>query len=228
MSSAQSKFHEQFVGSGQPRTRRLRRDGCRKIQKINKPGLDELCLGKRRDDLENRFVREKDCSFRHGVHVAGEAQILKPAQEVRDGSSAPGAATRFHRSKRRIPSRNSRTCSRPAATESCAGSGSLRTKNSKTACRMHSILPICLEHGQLISVGEQRAVIDLHTARSCNSMGFAPSRIISSSAFWLSSGCTFTPRMASRRRNVFEAEKQRILHRVEDAIVGRKPPTKAG
>jgi hypothetical protein len=65
---------------------------------------------------------------------------------------------------------------------------------------MHPVLPIGLQHGELIPVSQQRAVFCSHNAKSCNLMGAAPSRIISCSAFRLSSGCTFTPRIASRRR----------------------------
>ena len=71
---AQSEIDERFPAGDQDRPRRLRGDHGLEIQQIHDAGFDELGLGKRRDDSENRLMRKKDRSFRHRMDFAGEPQ----------------------------------------------------------------------------------------------------------------------------------------------------------
>src|SRR5215469_7696900 len=50
---------------------------------VEEERLDQLRLGKRRADLQERLAREKRRALRHCPDVAGEAQTREPVQETR-------------------------------------------------------------------------------------------------------------------------------------------------
>ena len=161
MSSAQAEFDQQFTRSDQNRPRSLGRNGCLEVEKINQAGFDELCLGKRRDNLEDRLVWEKHSPLGHGVDVASEAHALEPLKEV--GTKVLGVSRPrdvlcrkgefFEKCEHRLKTRGDKKI---------ALRRQLADEKLEHGRPVHLMLPIGLQHGQLIPVGQQRPVVAGH------------------------------------------------------------------
>ena len=52
------------------------------MQNVDQPQFDELRLRQRRGDAQDRLVGEERRAFRHGVHVAGEAETREIIEQV--------------------------------------------------------------------------------------------------------------------------------------------------
>jgi hypothetical protein len=58
------------------------------VHQVQEPRLDELRLGQRRGDAQDRLVGETDGAFGQRVHVAGEAQSRQLVEEARREAAA--------------------------------------------------------------------------------------------------------------------------------------------
>jgi hypothetical protein len=70
--AAQAEVRKASGTGCEPTARRLARDQGLQVEQVDEAALDELRLGQRRHDAQQRLVCEADTAFGHGIHVAGE------------------------------------------------------------------------------------------------------------------------------------------------------------
>ena len=87
MRAAKAEIDEQLVRSREHDARRLGSDQCFEVKEIDQPALDQLRLGERRGHPDEGFVGEKHRTFRHGMHVTGESQLLQIGDQLVGESS---------------------------------------------------------------------------------------------------------------------------------------------
>ena len=81
MRTTQTKIDQQFSRCHQHRARCFGRNQSFEMKQIDQPAFDQLRLRDGRGHTQNRFVREEYRPFRHGVDVAGEAEIFQVMHE---------------------------------------------------------------------------------------------------------------------------------------------------
>ena len=107
------------------------------------------------------LLREEHGAFGHGINVPGETQILEPSQKIRLEAlrlRQPLDVVRrecrlFKVGKGLIESRGD---------QKITLGGKSANEELENRCPVHSVLPVRLQHSELVPVGQQRAIIRVH------------------------------------------------------------------
>ena len=114
----------------------------------------------------------------NGVDVAGEAQARELVDELGREAILARKPLQLFGARNARPSRNSTTCSRPAARKKLRCLGGSRRKNSSNTARVgHAMLVVRLEHGELIQVGQQGAGAGIAGMRGFHRRRFSGSEL---------------------------------------------------
>ena len=210
MRPTHAEVHQQLPRRDQPAARGLGRDQGLVVQDVDESALHELGLGQGRDHAQDRRVGEKHRALGHGVHLAGETQVRQPPGEFLAEASAAPDPIKLLLGETQVLEELKRLFEAGGDEK-----GAVRRQPPHEEFEhrdvVHVLLEICLQHGELVQVGEQRAFERIdhvvgagwrYAASWASVHGRAPRRRISASALRPSSGLTLTARTASVSRKV--------------------------
>ncbi len=199
MRAPEAEIHQQLAGGGQDAPRGLAGDQGLEMQQVDDAALHQLGLRHGRGHPQDGFIGEKRGALRHGVHVAGETQVLQTIQEfVCEEPTAPGPVD-IRCGEMQGLQVLQHLLQAGCQQESPPG-GQLAGKELEGRGIGHAVHGVPLQHGELVEVGEQRAGRPVHACARSRLSGAAPRRSISASARSPSPGSMSTARMASRSR----------------------------
>ena len=102
------------------------------MQDIDQARFDELRLRQRRGDPQDRLVGKENRALRHGVDVAGEAEVAQIIEQVFSEPAGALEPVDFGGREAKVFEKIERLL-QPGGDRNPRRAGSVRTKNSKTA-----------------------------------------------------------------------------------------------
>ena len=137
--------------------RALRGDERLEVHLVDEVRLHHLRLRHRGLDDQQRLVAEGRRPLRHRPHIAREPQLAEPVEEARwEAHPAASAASASAPNSRR--SRYASAAVEAARQQVVAPRGERACEQLERGGRSHVVLPVRLEHRELVEVGEQREV----------------------------------------------------------------------
>ena len=156
MRPPQSEVDEQRVRCGEHAARRLAGDERGVVNDIQQTAFDELGFPQRRGDTQQRLVGEADRTFRDRVHVAGEAEVSQRLDECRRKALRPGKPCELVGSEDKR--RQVIDCLlETGGDEEVPTRRQLAHEQFENRCAIHPLLPVGLQHRQLVKVGQKDA-----------------------------------------------------------------------
>ena len=126
------------------------------MKQIDQPAFDQLRLRDWRSHPQYRFVGKKYRPLRHGVDVAGEAEIFQITHKSRTKSAVARDPFKLLRRKLyRFEKRYRLFKSR--CDEKIALWRQLADKELEDRRLLHALIEVALKHGELVEVGQQCA-----------------------------------------------------------------------
>ena len=164
MGPSQPEIDQLLSRGRKDHSRRLGGDHRLKVKDVDEPGFDQLRLRKRRGHPNDRFVREEDGAFRHGIDVAGKSQAREVVEErVREAIALPKPIDLFLENCSVLEKVDGLL--QPRRHEEAPASRKPTHEELEYGGIGLPMIQIRLKHVQLIQIGQQRARRGIH--RGC-------------------------------------------------------------
>jgi hypothetical protein len=124
---------------------------------VHHEGLDELGLGDRRRDLQDRLVLENGRALGHGIHIAGEAEFSQPVEEalVEPAQRSEGVEALAREAK---AFKVLKDIVEAAGEKVVAPFGEAAHEEAEGRRLGHTPLDVGLQHGELVQISEQAEI----------------------------------------------------------------------
>ena len=156
--AAHAEVRQHLVPGGQPHPGRLRGDQGLELQQIDETGLHQLGLAQGRHDPQEGLVGKEDRALGQGVDLAGEAQVGEGIDERLVKAPAVGEPLQLIGGKAQAFEIVEGLFQTRRHQEIAAGR-QLAHKELEDRRVRHALVEIGLEHGELIEIGEQSALV---------------------------------------------------------------------
>ncbi len=156
---AQPEVDQQFARRSQHATGRLGRDQGLEVNEIDQPGLDQLRLGQRRDDLHDGLVGKERRALRHGADIASEAKVGEIVDQARfEALRRLQVADVFVREAK--PLEEVEQLFEPGRQQEIAGLRQASREELENRFVVHPAVDVGVQHGELVEIGQQTAVAE--------------------------------------------------------------------
>jgi hypothetical protein len=126
------------------------------MQEVDDAALDQLGLGDRRSDSQDRLVGEEDRALRHGADLAGETQLRETAQKAWTEAGAFAQPLQFGLAELQRLERTQHLLE-ARRDEKVAARRELAHEELEAGEPVHAAVQIGLQHRELVQIGQQRS-----------------------------------------------------------------------
>ena len=144
---------------------------------VHDESLGELCLRDRRSHLQNWLVLEHGRALGHGIDVAGEAESLQPLQKALGEAAERGKVIQALAGEAQALEVSEHVVE-AAGEEVVAPLGQAPHEEAEGGLFVHALLDVCLQHRELVEIGEQAEVGVVDPESSVPPSASPPSRDI--------------------------------------------------
>ena len=152
--AAQAEVDQPVALRGEHRARRLGGDYGLEVGEVQDPRLEPLCLRDRSDHAQDRLVAEEHRALGHRPHLALEAQLAQPVGETCREQAAARHPLELLVGEARLLDEVEHLL-QPGRDEERALGGQLAHEEFEGGDAVHAVLPVRLQHRQLVEVGQQ-------------------------------------------------------------------------